>query len=137
MSFTCPILRVQRYGRACSQVEVMLTVVGSMGEVSRFFRFDTGCDITTVSEDVAATLSLPSGGTPISVRGSTATTSGRIVPVTFRFPPDFISGLPRPPVNSEWIVAAGQTNVALLSFHEVDQWFYIGTSDDEMSFTDR
>src|SRR5436305_1276764 len=119
MSFTCPIQRLQVYGLACSRVDVPLTIVGVGSEKTREFRFDTGCDITTVSEDVATALGLPSGGTPISMRGSTGTASGRLVPVTFRFPPDMISGLPRPPVASMWLVTAGQTDLALLSFHEI------------------
>ncbi len=137
MSFTCPILRVQRYGRPCSHVEVPLIVVSAGGEVEHAFRFDTGCDFTTVSEDVATALGLPAGGTPTSVRGSTGTASGRLVPVTFRFPPDGISGLPQAAVSSMWIVTAGQTNVALLSFQEVDERFYIGTDDIDMYFTRR
>src|SRR3982750_4001991 len=113
MSFTCPIERFQAYGRPCSRVEVTLTVVGVGGEVEHAFRFDTGCDITTVSEDVATTLGIPVGGTQIVVRGSTGTANARLVPVTFRFPPDMISGLPRQPVTSVWVVVAGQTDLAL------------------------
>ncbi len=48
-----------------------------------------------------------------------------------------ISGLSRPPVTSTWLVAASQTNLVLLSFHEVDEHFYIGTDDVNMSFTNR
>lgn len=137
MSFICPIQRFQAYGLASSRVDVLLTVVGMNGEMRREFRFDTGCDITTVSEDVATALGFPAGGTPISMRGSTATASDRLVPVTFYYPPDFISGRLRTAVSSVWLVVSGQTNLALLSFHEVDAWFYISTDHQEMSFTDR
>jgi hypothetical protein len=137
MSFICPILHIRRYGRACSQVDVPLTVVTPNGEVERTFRFDTGCDITTVSEDVATALGLPAGGTPIGVRGSTASGAGRLVAVTFCFPPDAISGLPGPDVSSMWIAVAGRTNLALLSFQEVHDRYFIGTDDTDMYFTNR
>lgn len=137
MSFVRPILRSQLYGLACSRVDVTLSVIGSVGEVSRLFRFDTGCDITTVSEDVATRMGLPAGGQVIVTRGSTGTTSGRLVPVTFRFPPDMISGLPRAVVTSVWLVVADQIDLALLGFQEVDTHFYFGTDDRYMTFTIR
>lgn len=137
MSFACPILRGSARGVACSRVEVPLAVIGSRGEVEHTFRFDTGCDVTTVSEDVAAALGLPPGGAPIPMRSSTGGASGRLVPVAFRFPPDGISGRPRPPVASTWVVLSGRTRLALLSLHEVDTWFYLGTNDAEMTFTNR
>ena len=90
-----------------------------------------------VSEDVATRLGLPPGGALIPISGSTATGVGRLVPVTLRFPPDMISGLPRPAVASTWAVIAGRTRLALVSFHEVDIWFYVGTDDAEMTFTNR
>lgn len=135
MSFACPILRGSARSVPCSRVEVALTVIGSLGEVEHTFRFDTGCDVTTVSEDVA--LGLPAGGPPVQLSGSTAAGVGRLVPVTFRFPPDGISGRPRPATTSTWAVVAGRTRLALLNFHEVDVWFYLGTNDAEMTFTDR
>jgi len=137
MSFTCPIQRGSYYGAGCARVDVPLTVVGSAGEATYMFRFDTGCDVTTVSEDVATSLGLPTGGTPLGVRGSTGTASGRLVPVTFRFPPDMISGLPRSPVSSMWIVLSGRTRLALLSLREAEMHFYIGTDDTYMTFTNR
>jgi hypothetical protein len=137
MSFTRPIQQFVASGRVCSRVVIPLTVPSPAGAVTRFFRFDTGCDVTTVSEDVATQLGLPAGGPPIRVTGSTATGVGRAVDVEFRFPPDEISGLPGPVVSSTWIVIAGRTLLALVSFHEVHAHFYIGTSDDEMTFTMR
>jgi hypothetical protein len=137
MSFSCPIQRGSYYGAGCARVEVPLTVIGSIGEATYTFRFDTGCDVTTVSEDVAAARGLPTGGTTLGVRGSTGTASGRLVPVTFRFPPDMISGSQRPPVTSLWIVLGGRTRLALLSLREAEFHFYIGTDDTYMTFTNR
>src|SRR5215207_977140 len=137
MSFTRPIQQFVSSNRVCSRVVIPLTVPNPAGEVTRFFRFDTGCDITTVSEDVAAQLGLPAGGPPIRVTGSTAIGVGRAVDVEFRFPPDEISGLPGPLISSTWVVVAGRTLLALVSFHEVHAHFYIGTDDVEMSFTNR
>lgn len=137
MSFSCPIERAQFGGLACARVRVELIVVAPTGEVSQLFRFGTGADITTVSEDVANRLGLPAGGPPVQLSGSTAAGVARLVLVTFRFPPDGISGRPRPAVTSTWAVVAGRTRLALLSFHEVDVWFYFGTNDAEMTFTNR
>jgi hypothetical protein len=135
MSFICPIQPYSYSNRPCARVDVPLTIIGLVGEVTRQFRFDTGCDITTVSEDVALALGLPTGGTPIHVRGSTGFGVGRLVAVTFRFPPDAISGLPRAPVSSEWVVIASHTNLALLSFQDVHDQFFISTDDAFMYFT--
>lgn len=137
MSFTRPIQQFVSSNRVCSRVVIPLTVSSPAGEVTRFFRFDTGCDITMVSEDVATQLGLPAGGPPVHVTGSTASCVGRAVDVEFRFPPDEISGLPGPLISSTWVVIAGRTLLALVSFHELHTHFYIGTSDDEISFTDR
>lgn len=137
MSFSRKIESLWVSGLACSRVRFELTVVGAAGEVERLFRFDTGCDITTVSEDVAALLGLPSGGTPVGMRGSTGTATARLVPVTFRFPPDEISGRNEREVSSTWMAVAAGTNVALVSLHDVRARYYIGTTDDEVSFTNR
>ena len=137
MSFSCPIERVQAGRVACSRVRLELTVVTPAGEGRQLFRFDTGADITMVSEDVAVRLGLPPGGALVPISGSTATGVGRLVPVMFRFPPDMISGWPGPAVASTWAVVAGRTRLALVSLHEVDARFYLGTDDTDMSFTDR
>lgn len=137
MSFSCPIERWQVGRLVCSRVRMELTAVTPTGEARQLFRFDTGADITVVSEDVAVRLGLPPGGTPVRLSGSTATGVGRLVPVTFRFPPDMISGRPRPTVTSTWVVVDGRTRLALVSLHEIDAWFYLGTDDTDMSFTDR
>lgn len=137
MSFTCPIRRVPHAGRLAARVYVPLAVDTPAGPAAEFFRFDTGADVTTVSEDVAAALGLSAGGTPVHVTGSTATGVGRLVPVTFRFPPDMISGLPRPAVTSTWAVLPSRTKLALLGFTDVETWFYLVTDDLNMTFTNR
>ena len=137
MSFSREIETLWVHGQACSRVRFELTVVSSTGEAERLFRFDTGCDVTTVSEDVATLLGLPPGGTPVGMRGSTGTAVGRLVPVTFRFPPDEISGLLEREVTSTWMVVAAGPNVALVSLHDVRSCFYISTDDKEMYFTNR
>lgn len=136
-SFTCPIQQPVYNGRRCTHVFVPLTVISQGGGITHPFRFDTGCDITMVSEDVAAMLGLPAGGTPIRVRSLLATGVGRLVPVTFRFPPDGFSGSPGPNLSSMWVVVAGRTNVALLSCHEIHERYFLGTDDADMDFTDR
>jgi hypothetical protein len=137
MSFICPIQPFRRYGQECSRIDVPLTILAASGEVELSFRFDTGCDVTTVSEDVAAALGLPAGGPPIRVSGATGTGAGRLVSVTFRFPPDAISGVSEVAVSSTWIVLAGRTALALLSFQEVHTRYSIGTDDAYMYFTNR
>ncbi len=102
MSFSRRISLTSRYGLVVASLDVPLVVVGSHGDVLREFRFDTGCMLTTVSEDVAAILGLPTGGVPVRIGGSTGTVIGRLVSVAFRFPPDEISGLPEPNVLSTW-----------------------------------
>lgn len=137
MSFSCPIVPASRHGLTTSRVDIDLVVIDSNGEVEYSFQFDTGCVIATVSEDVAALLGLPAGGTPVQVGGSLGFGAGRLVPVLFRFPPDQISGRQRAAVSSTWVVVAGRTGIALLSLQEVHERFYIGTDDTEMSFTNR
>jgi hypothetical protein len=137
MSFSCPIVSATRHGLATSRVDIDLVVIGSNGEVEYAFQFDTGCVITTVSEDVGALMGLPTGGTPVQVGGALGFGVGRLVPVVFRFPPDQISGRPRPAVSSTWVVVAGRTGIALLSLQEVHDRFYINTDDKEMYFTNR
>jgi Aspartyl protease len=137
MSFISPVQPFRRHGEECSRVDVTLTVINANGEIEQPFRFDTGCDITTVSEDVAATLGLPAGGTVIRVSGVTGVGAGRLVAVTFRFPPDAISGLPAAAVTSTWFVVAGQTGIALLSLQDAHARYFIGTDDQYMYFTNR
>lgn len=85
-----------------------------------------------VSEDVASTLGLPAGGTPITVGGSTGRATGRAVPVRFRFPTS-PSG-PGLVVDSTWIVTSGRTGVALLGFQEVHRHFWFRTYEFDMWF---
>ncbi|MCI0702445.1 MAG: retroviral-like aspartic protease family protein [Planctomycetia bacterium] len=137
MSCISKIQVLQWQGQDCARVEVFLTVIGSNGEVEHPFRFDTGADVTMVSEDVATVLGLPAGGTSVSITGSTGTGTGRLVPVTFRFPPDAFSGTPEPDVSSMWVVIAGRTQLALLSLQEVHRHFTISTDDEFMYFLKR
>jgi hypothetical protein len=137
MSFISKIQVLQWQGQDCSRVEVFLTVNGSNGEVEHLFRFDSGADVTMVSEDVAAVLGLPAGGTPVSITGSTGTGTGRLVSVTFRFPPDAVGGTPEPEVSSTGVVISGRTQLALLSLQEVHRHFTISTDDEFMYFMKR
>jgi hypothetical protein len=113
-------------------VRVPLIVSGRRGPVVGNFRFDTGCIITTVSEDVATALGLPPGGRAVTVGGSTGTGPGRLAPVRFRFPVS-PSG-PGLVVDSTWIVAPGEARLALLSLHEVHRHFQFRTEPFEMWF---
>jgi|GEM_PF-2352209 len=137
MSFTAPIRISLRYGLEIARVEVPLHVLGSFGERVRAFQFDTGCGLTTLSEDVAAALGLPSGGRPVNVFGALGSGVGRLVPATFRFSPDTLSGVPSDLIDSEWVVVAGRTKLALLGFQEVHRHFTIGTDDDTTYFMSR
>ncbi|MBX9623073.1 MAG: hypothetical protein K2X82_04590 [Gemmataceae bacterium] len=105
---------------------------GRVGPAFRRFRFDTGCNVTTVSEDVAAGLGLPPGGRTVTVGGSTGRATGRLVPVRFRFPTS-PSG-PGLVVDSTWVVTSGRRNVALLGFQEVHRHFWVRTEQFEMWF---
>src|SRR5262245_37837852 len=137
MSFLRPIQPFRRHGHECSRVDVPITVIGDSGEVEQSFRFDTACDITTVSDDVAAALGLPAGGIVLGVAGVTGAGAGRLVPVTFRFPPDALSGAPDPAVSSTWFVVAGRSDIALLSLQELHAHYSLGTDDKYMYFTKR
>ena len=135
MWFVRPVqqFRLPGTGLEFVHVRVPLTVVGSRRRpVTGYFRFDTGCQITTVSEDVAAGFGLPAGGPRINVGGSTGTGPGRLVPVRFRFPTS-PSG-PGLVVNSTWIVTSGRAGVALLGFQEVHRHFQVRTEQFEMWF---
>ena len=124
MSFLNPITQRQRFDLAVVWIRVPLTVTGRHGAITQPFLFDTGCQITTVSEDVAEVLGLPSGGRPVTMRGATAGGSGRLVDVRFRFPntPNNEAGLE---VDSTWVVTSGQRGVALLGFMEVHRHFQL------------
>jgi hypothetical protein len=137
MSFVSEIQAGFVHGCAAARVDVELGVLGTRGRTARAFQFDTGAALTTVSEDVATALGLPTGGAPVGVRGSAGATSGRLVTVTFRFPPDEISGTLEPDVTSMWIVVPGATNLALLSLQDVHEHFALGTDDAHMYFTNR
>lgn len=136
MIFRCPIDRYQlpQSGLVFVRVSVPLTVLGGRhGDVMFPFRFDTGADLTTVSEDVAAALGLPTSGSPIGVGGSTGTGAGWLVPVRFHFPTES-AGVPGLAVDSTWVVLRGRTNVALLGLVDVHRHFSISTFTTEMIF---
>ena len=137
MSFSAVITTFRLRGVECARVEVRLVVLGSGGEVEQPFRFDTGADFSTVSEDVAAALGLPAGGTPTGVGGATGTVTGRLVGVTFRFPPDEVSGAVRNSVASTWVVVPGRMGVALLGLQDVHRHFTLSTDDAFMYFVAR
>jgi predicted aspartyl protease len=124
MSFLCPISQRKRFGLDVIWVHVPLTVVGRHGEVTQAFLFDTGCQVSTVSEDIAEALGLPTGGRDVNIRGATAEGRARLVEVRFRFPTT-TSGVPGLEVNSTWMVTSGQPNVALLGFMEVHRSFQV------------
>jgi hypothetical protein len=133
MSFICPIKLGRRYGLEVVWVRVPLTVIGARGDVEHRFIFDTGCEITTVSEDVATRLGLPTGGRPVSMHGLSGAATGRLVNVRFRFPRT-VSGTPGLEVDSTWVVTGGRTNLALLGFREVERRFCIRTLEFDTYF---
>ena len=114
-----------------------LCVTDATGDRFRIFQFDTGCGLTTVSEDVATALGLPAGGKPIRVSGTLGSGKGRLVPVTFQFPADSLSGVPGDAIDSEWAILSGRSQLALLGFQEVHRHYSISTDDDTMYFARR
>lgn len=134
MSFICPITQKRHSGLDAVWVDVPLTVIGSRGEVEQVFLFDTGCHVTTVSEDIATILGLPSGGRTVNMIGLTSGGRGRVVDVRFRFPSTMNSGLGLE-VDSTWVVLSGRRNLALLGFMEVHRHFRIHSQEFLMFFT--
>ena len=119
-----------------ARVDVVLAVQTPGGEVEQLFRLDSGCDITTVSEDLATALGLPGGGPPVHVTGVGGNTQGRLVDVRYRYPANEFSGVPGKEVDAKWIVVPQGAGIALLSFSEIHQHFTIGTDDTFMYFTE-
>ena len=137
MSFCASIQTLRRGGREYTRVGFPLAVLDGQEERSHPFLFDTGCAMTTVSEDVAALLGLPAGGTSIGVGAAIGSARGRIVDVDFRFPPDAISEAEDDPDSARWIVVDGRRGVALLCFLDVHRRFTISADDDTMYFASR
>jgi hypothetical protein len=133
MSFTRPIRLDHRYGLEVVWVEVPLTVRGSRGALEQQFIFDTGCQITTVSEDVAVRLGLSPGGRAVNMHGLVGGGTGRLVEVQFQFPRT-VSGTPGVQVTSTWVVLSGARHLALLGFREVERLFCIRTLEFDMYF---
>ncbi len=133
MSFIRPIKQDKSYGLDVVRVQVPLAVPGPRGDRRHEFIFDTGCEITMVSEDIATKLGLPIGGQLVNVTGSTAKGFGRLVDVHFRFPPD-PNGKPGLEVDSTWVVVSGVTDLALLGFMEVHRHFCIRSQEFEIFF---
>ena len=86
---------------------------------------------------MATALHLPTGGTPISAAGVGGQTSGRLVDVRYRFPPDDLSGYDRIEAQSQWLVVPSLTGTAMLSLADVHRHFTIGTDDLTMYFAER
>lgn len=133
MSFICPIQKVKREGPEAIRVEVPLTVLGLPAPIKHDFVFDTGCEVTMVSQDVAAELGVPEGGRRLQVHGLVGGGTGRLVNVRFRFPETMI-GDPGLEVDSIWVVVSGRRNLALLGFQEVHRHFRIWTLEFDMYF---
>jgi hypothetical protein len=132
MSFLAPINVLRRSGHEFARIHIALTVLGGKEVLPHPFLFDTGCAMTTVSEDIAELLGLPAGGSPITVGAAIGSGAGRVIEVQFRFPPDAISELDDEPVSSSWLVIGGRTNIALLCLLDVHKQFTISTDDDTM-----
>lgn len=116
----------------CVRVEVVVTVTGSGGPRPFPFRLATEADITTVSEDVATSLGLPTGGRSPSDGGK-----GRIVKVRFSFPAFEEPSSPGIETTSDWLVVPNGSGVALLSFQEINKHFDTMTDETMMYFSKR
>lgn len=137
MSFVCPINHFRRFGLVdAANIFVPLSVPTRIDLNEPYpFIFDTGCEITMVSEDVAALLGLPpdDGSRRTRVTGSTGMSGGRLVDVSFRFPTT-VSGTPGLEVSSTWVVVTGPTDLALLGFQEVHRYFSVKTYEFDVYF---
>jgi Aspartyl protease len=137
MTFVRPIKQIARYGSLLTaHVKVPLLVYGTGGITrSREFIFDTGCEVTMVSEDVAAQLRLPpdDGTRRVHITSTTGFGGGRLVDVRFRFPIT-VSGTPGLEVTSTWVVLSGRTDLALLGFQEVHRHFSVKTFEFDVYF---
>jgi hypothetical protein len=136
VSFIRPIDRDLQYRLEVIEVWVPLVVLAGTGPSRPHdFLFDTGCQVTMVSEDVALALGLPpdDGTRRVRTVGLTGRGSGRLVDVRFRFP-DTVSSTPGLEVSSTWVVVGGRTNLALLGFQEVHRHFRIWTFEFDMYF---
>jgi hypothetical protein len=102
-------------------------------EIDHPFIFDTGCEITMVSEDVAGALGLPDGGRVVNVKGSVGHGKGRLVEVRFRFPRS-ANGKLGVECMSNWVVVSGARKIALLGFQEVHKHFCIRTLEFDVYF---
>lgn len=132
-AFSCPISETTRGSRKVLRMDVPLVALGARGPASHLFVFDSGCQITSVSEDVAAKLVLPDGGRAIHSHGVTGSAAGRVVDVRFRFPNTF-AGAPGLEVASSWVVMSGRRELALLSLTEVHRHFQIRTFEFDTYF---
>jgi hypothetical protein len=118
-----PIIREAKAGLDCLRVEVSIEIeTGAGWSRPSMFVFDTGAEVSMVSEDVADRLRFPGGGRTITVSGSTARGVGRIVPVRFRF-----AAQPDLHIDSEWMVMPGVTDLRLLALRDVLPHFEIRT----------
>ena len=130
MSFSVEIQIVFLYGLECYRAEVELVRVGPGRPTKRTpFIFDTGAEVTMVSEDVARDLKLPAGGRPVSVTGSVSSGTGRLVPVAFRF-----AGEPGLTVTTHWVILPGDRKIAILGLRDVLPHFEVRAEDFDMYF---
>ncbi len=130
MSFAVEIQIVFRYGLECYRAEVELVRVGPGRPTNPTpFIFDTGAEVTMVSEDIARDLNLPAGGRPVSVAGSVSSGTGRLVPVAFRFAAE-----PGLTVATEWVVLPGNRKIAILGLRDVLPHFVVRAEDFDLYF---
>ena len=131
MSFSAEVQVVTRYGLECHRIEVAVRCVGPSCPVdSTPFLFDTGAEVTMVSEDLARHLKLPTEvGRTVGVTGSVSEGVGRLVPVTFRYTGE--AGLI---LQSHWVVLPGGRGIAILGLRDVLPHFEIRTEDFDMYF---
>jgi hypothetical protein len=130
MSFSVEIQIVHRYGLECYRAEVGLIYLGG-GYPTKFapFLFDTGAEVTMVSDDVGRALHLAPGGRPVSVTGSVGGGTGRLVEVEFRFADE--PGLVIP---SRWVVLPSDRKIAILGLRDVLPHFEARTIDFDLFF---
>ncbi len=130
MSFSVEIQIVYRHGLECYRAEVELIRVGPGRPTHPTpFIFDTGAEVTMVSEDVARDLGLTTGGQPVSVTGSVSSGTGRLVPVAFRF-----AGEPGLTVATSWVILPGDRKIAILGLRDVLPHFEVRMEDFDLYF---
>lgn len=127
-----PLIRSVRHGLDCYDIPVKADVLVG-GPMRIELLLDSGCRITTVSEDVAARLGLPAGGRPVTSRGIGGAAAGRLVPVRFRFV--FSAGVFGPATDTHWVVVPpGRRSLRLLALRDVLPHFEVRTLNADVYF---